>query len=257
MPQEIFDELARLESVEAIVLGGSRAGQDYDEQSDYDVYVYLTEPFDQAVRQRIFEKHCSYIEYGNSFWELEDDGLLNNGIAIEFIYRNLDDFTGEIASVVRDFQVYNAYTTAMWYNLLNSKIIFDRNQRYEKLQKDFDLPYPKGLKEAIIERQQALLQTHMPAFPHQMKKALQRGDLVAVNHRTAEFLASYFELLFAVNELAHPGEKRMLTYAKRCCRLLPADFEEDMAALFNHIFDEQSTLIADKLVTELMALTLL
>ena len=41
MPEKLFEELAQLEQVEAVVLGGSRAGEQYDQDSDYDVYVYL------------------------------------------------------------------------------------------------------------------------------------------------------------------------------------------------------------------------
>ena len=39
MPQELFKEFAQLDQVEAIVLGGSRAGQYFDKDSDYDVYI--------------------------------------------------------------------------------------------------------------------------------------------------------------------------------------------------------------------------
>ena len=39
MVNRLFDELAALPAVEAIALGGSRAGTDYDEKSDYDVYL--------------------------------------------------------------------------------------------------------------------------------------------------------------------------------------------------------------------------
>ena len=41
--EEFFQELSALEQVEAIALGGSRAGSDFDEKSDYDVYVYCRE----------------------------------------------------------------------------------------------------------------------------------------------------------------------------------------------------------------------
>ena len=43
MPQQLFKEFAQLDQVEAIVLGGSRAGQHFDKDSDYDVYIYLTD----------------------------------------------------------------------------------------------------------------------------------------------------------------------------------------------------------------------
>jgi predicted nucleotidyltransferase len=70
---KLFEELACLSQVEAIALGGSRATGRNDEKSDYDVYVYLNSAIDEAIRRSILEKYCSYMEIGNSFWELEDE----------------------------------------------------------------------------------------------------------------------------------------------------------------------------------------
>lgn len=55
--------------------------------------------------------------------------------------------------------------------------------------------------------------------------------MVSVNHRIAAYLASYFDILFAVNEVYHPGEKRMIALAKKKCRKLPENFEEDIESL--------------------------
>ena len=96
MIQELYKEFSQLKQVEAIALGGSRAGQDYDQTSDYDVYIYLNSPIDEAIRQNILSKYCSYMEIGNQFWELEDDCVLNNGIQIELIYRSLESFEQEL-----------------------------------------------------------------------------------------------------------------------------------------------------------------
>ena len=49
MIQELCKEFSQLKQVEAIALGGSRAGQDYDQNSDYDVYVYLNSPIDEKL----------------------------------------------------------------------------------------------------------------------------------------------------------------------------------------------------------------
>ena len=67
MPQHLFKELAQLEQVEALALGGSRAGQDFDKDSDYDVYVYLSAPLSPDIREEILSKYCSYMEIGNQF----------------------------------------------------------------------------------------------------------------------------------------------------------------------------------------------
>lgn len=236
MPEKLFEELAQLEQVEAVVLGGSRAGEHYDQDSDYDVYVYLKAPISPEVRRKLLSKYCSYMEIQNQFWELEDDCILNNGIEIEFIYRSLDDFDKELQKVVLDHQPHNAYTTCMWYNLLHSKVLYDEENRYTALQNKYRIPYPATLKRNIIERQSLLLETSLPAFSKQIKKALKRKDILALNHRSSEFFASYFDLLFALNEQLHPGEKRMLSYAKENCALLPHDFEANIQTYFHNLY---------------------
>ena len=175
------------------------------------------------------------MEIGNQFWELEDDCVLNNGIEIELIYRSLDEFDKDLQAVVVEHQAQNSYTTCMWYNLLNSKIIYDRDGHYAALQKKYNLPYPAELKKNIINKQSLLLDQSMPAFSRQIKKALKRQDLLSINHRTSEFFASYFDLLFAFNEQLHPGEKRMLQFAKNKCSHLPQNFENDIQDYFQNL----------------------
>ena len=79
----------------------------------------------------------------------------------------------------------------------------------------------------------------MPAYPKQIKKVLKRKDFVSINHRIAEFLASYFDLLFAINEVTHPGEKRLIQLCKKKCKILPENFEEDLNLLFLYMFSDE------------------
>ena len=99
MFEKLIEELSCLDAVEAIALGGSRAGESYDASSDYDVYVYCTRPVDESLRREILSKYCSIIELGNQFWELEDNCRLLNGVEIDILYRDLDSFTADVASV--------------------------------------------------------------------------------------------------------------------------------------------------------------
>lgn len=234
----LWNELSELSQVEAIALGGSRAGDDYDEKSDYDLYVYCSGIPDERIRKDILEKYCQYTEIGNSFWELEDDCTLKDGVDIDILYRNIKDFSEMLRLVVEEHIAYNGYTTCMWHNLLHSRILYDKNGRLSALKKRYQVPYPDGLRDSIVSKNMRLLTGNLPSYDSQIKKAVIRKDLVSVNHRTAAFLESYFDVIFALNKLTHPGEKRMISYAKEYAKLLPSDFEENLNKLFENLFTD-------------------
>lgn len=234
--KRLWNELAALPEVEAIALGGSRASTDYDEKSDYDLYVYCTGIPHENSRRRILEQCCRYMEIGNCFWELEDDCTLKDGIDIDILYRNLEDFSRTVSSVVDEHMAYNGYTTCMWHNLLHCRILYDRNGKLESLQNRYAVPYPDELRDSIIRKNMRLLTGNLPSYDVQIQKAAARGDMVSVNHRTAAFLESYFDILFALNKLTHPGEKRMVSYAKEHAGILPGNFEENLNRLFDNMF---------------------
>ncbi|MBR2109550.1 MAG: DUF4037 domain-containing protein [Ruminococcus sp.] len=249
----LFEEFKSIKAVEAIALGGSRAGADYDEKSDYDVYLYITEPIDESKRRGILSKYCKIIELGNHFWETEDNCVLKNGTDIDILYRNLDDFVNDVAEVAEKHNPRNAYTTCMWHNLRTCKIIFDRNCRLQKAKERFDIPYPAELRKNIIENNMRLLHSSLPAYDRQIIKAAQRGDLNSVNHRVTGFMETYFDLIFAINEMTHPGEKRLVKICKAQCEILPEDFEENINAVFSHMFTDSEILERDlqKIIFEL------
>lgn len=236
MVEELFKELFALDEVEAVALGGSRAGNHYDEKSDYDVYVYCTKAISEELRHTLLQRYCSRIEIGNHFWEYEDNCTLNHGIDIDILYRNLDDFAKGIAAVVEDCRPQNGYTTCMWHNLCTCKILYDRDGRLTSLQQQYKIPYPKELKENIIEQNMKLLRYAMPAYEVQIAKAVKRKDIVSINHRVTEFMASYFDVIFALNELTHPGEKRLIELCENSCTILPLNFRENIEKLFHDLF---------------------
>lgn len=233
MVNQLLNAFKQLPQVEAIALGGSRAGEHYDEQSDYDIYLYITAPIPETTRRDIYNKCCSTVEIGNHFWEYEDNGRLLDGIDFDLLFRNLDDFTAGVAAVVEQYEAHNGYTTCMWHNLRTCKILYDRDGRLAAAKNRFNVPYPAALKASIITRNRKLLTGTFPCYQDQIKKAANRGDLVSVNHRVAAFLESYFDILFALNEQTHPGEKRLIPLCRENCKRLPADFEDNLAALFH------------------------
>lgn len=44
-------------------------------------------------------------------------------------------------------------------------------------------------------------------------------------------MASYFDIIFALNELLHPGEKKLINYALKNCKILPENFESNIVKL--------------------------
>ena len=154
------------------------------------------------------------------------------------MYRNLEDFSRDIHSVVEKHIAHNGYTTCMWHNLIHSRILYDKNGKLTTLQNKYNVPYPDGLKDNIIKQNLRLLRGNLPSYDLQIKKAIIRKDWVSVNHRTAAFLESYFDIIFALNKLTHPGEKRMLQYAKEQAEILPVNFEENLNCLFQNLFTD-------------------
>ena len=249
--EELTRELSSIPQVEAIALGGSRSTARNDEKSDYDIYVYLNDSVEEDVRRNILEKYCRYMEIGNSFWELEDDVTLNNGIDMDIIYRNMQEFENTVASVVIDCNAWNGYTTCLWHNLITSGIIFDREGKLAALQEKYRIPYPAKLKENIISNNIKLLSGILPSFDMQIKKAEERKDFVSVNHRVTEFLASYFDILFALNEMTHPGEKRMQSICSKECEILPEHFDANLTRLFSGMFREDVSPVINDMVNEI------
>ena len=253
MINALFEDLSSLPQVEAIALGGSRAGTCFDETSDFDIYLYCTSPIPEETRREILGKYASYVEYGNCFWELEDNGTFKNGVDFDLLFRNLDDFAAGVAHVVENFQACNGYTTCMWHNLLTCKIIYDRDDRLAQAKARFDVPFPPQLKANIIHQNLRLLHDNLPSYDGQILKAVKRQDEVSICHRTAAFMESYFDILWALNEKTHPGEKRLVSLCTENCQILPENFQENIHILYRDLFTSPENTQANlaKIVDEL------
>ena len=172
---------------------------------------------------------------------------------MDILYRNLDDFVLDVASVVEQKNARNGYTTCMWHNLRTCKIVYDANGRLTEAKRRFSVPYPQELKRNIIDRNCKLLYAYMPAYSDQIRKAVKRNDLVSINHRTAAFMESYFDVIFALNEQTHPGEKRLIRLAKERCAILPNHFEENIQKLYSNLFinPEEAVAVLEEMIVEL------
>jgi hypothetical protein len=99
------------------------------------------------------------------------------------------------------------------------------------LQKGADQAYPEPLKRAVVAKNHPILSRNVSSYMYQIRRAVELGDLVSVNHRMAALLASYFDILFAVNEMPHPGEKRLVGIASAACQKVPQGMRQGIDGL--------------------------
>ena len=234
LARRIAEKFEGFSSVEAIGLGGSLAGGETDAHTDIDLYIYTHETIPLRKRQEFVEDlGASKADLNLTFWDLGDQWFdQTSGTEIDLIYWDPQWIGDEIVKVVDKHQASMGYTTCFWRTIRDSKALFDRNGWLDSLKRKCNIPYPPALQRAIVEKNHPVLRLVIPSYYNQVKKALDRGDLVSLNHRVAAFLASYFDILFAVNEVLHPGEKKMLKFATSHCDTLPNAFDVKINTLF-------------------------
>ena len=226
--ERVASQFASLPQVEAVAISGSQMSQFSDAESDVDLYVYVTQevPLDERVR---IAAGSSRAEIGNTTWEPGDEWIdASTGTPVDVMFRHLRWIEEQLDRVLVRHEVSPGYSTCFWYNVLHSRTLFDRASWFAALQKRADVRYPPGLRKAIIAKNYPLLRRNQSSYLHQIELAVKRNDPVGVSHRVAALLASYFDVLFAVNELPHPGEKRLLEHARASCKEVPDGMERQV-----------------------------
>ena len=246
--KEFSDEAIKTNDIDAIVLSGSKTSLINDEMSDYDIYIYSKEKVNIETRKNFIEKYSSYYELGNDYFEYGDEFIIDD-ICFDFTYRDLSFAENEINYIWRECNSKIGYTTAFLYNIKNSKIIYDKDSKFQNIQNELNKEYPDKLKENIIKKNLAVMKDKKCAsFFEQLEKAIKRKDIVSVNHRVSAILTSYFDILFALNKELHPGEKKLIKYVYKLCKLIPENFEDDIKNIINgglneNILDSVNSLI--------------
>lgn len=250
--KDILNVFENFSQVSAIAIGGSGACKQSDSLSDIDIYVFVESDIPIKDRENFIKKISSKYEAGGEYFGSGDEFFVDKlGIQFDVMYWKTDWFESVYKNVWENHYPSNGYTTAFLYTLDNFEIIYDKNNWLYDLQKKIKSFYPNELKENIIKRNLMLINDKpFASYYEQISKAVKRNDIVSINHRIAAFLASYFDIIFAKNKLLHPGEKRLIAYAKANCSILPENFEEDINNLLNQ--PNPNTLkILDKMIDNL------
>lgn len=242
--------------VDGILMAGSFTAGTSDVRSDIDLYVYLNTELPAQERKAAVCKISSDFEIDNRFWETEDCFVVaETGIKVELMYRGLDWMREQLERVLDRCEASVGFSTCFVHNYLSSRILFDRSGNFEALQRQYDRPYPEALRQAVLAKNLPLLKDCSSSYYNQIALAVSREDWISVNHRTAALLASYFDILFALNRQWHPGEKKLLRLALRDCSRLPEHFEADIAEVLRHSADTGILEALDALIDRLKELT--
>lgn len=232
LAEQIAAQYSELPQVTAVSLGGSLATKQSGADSDIDLYVYTVEDIPLDARQAIAQSNASQYEVDNQFWESGDEWIdQTTGIHVDVMFRSTHWIEEQINRILLQHLASVGYSTCFWHNVSTSKILFDRVSWYAQLQVAAKRPYPPQLQQAIIAKNFPILRNTLSSYLYQINSSVRRKDTVSLNHRIAALLASYFDILFALNELPHPGEKRLLHLATTQCKLQPNNMVEHI----NHL----------------------
>jgi predicted nucleotidyltransferase len=235
----VAEQFSTFPQVEAIALAGSLTSENNDKNSDIDLYIYTKEVIPLPLRKALIEGlGTTKADYNLLYWDLGDEWYhAETGIEVDMIYWHPSWIEKQIERVLTRHQASLGYSTCFWHTILHSQPLFDRNSWFQALQNKCQQTYPEGLRQAIIRKNHAVLRDIIPSYRHQIEKAIRRNDLVSLNHRVAALLASYFDIIFALNYQPNPGEKRLIDTALKQCKLLP----EQMAEQVNEVLREAAT----------------
>ena len=211
--------------VEGIALAGSLATGTVDQDSDIDLYIYITSVIPLNKRVAIVEQlGATRSDLNLQFWDLGDEWYdEETGIEVDIIYWDTTWIESQLDRALGEHQASTGYSTCFWHTIRNSLILYDKDERLLRLKEQSAVPYPEPLRQAIIAKNHPILRSVIPSYLHQIEKAIKRKDLVSINHRVAALLASYFDILFALNRLPHPGEKWLLKAASERCAKVPRE----------------------------------
>jgi hypothetical protein len=252
LARRLVDLFAPLSQVRAIALGGSIMGGITDQSSDIDLYVYTQADIPLEARYRIVSQSggASRANLGMTYWGLGDEWFnAPTSIEVDIIYFDTQWMENQIQRVIDNHEASLGYTTCLWYTVQNSQVLHDPQEWFLNLQSRASVKYPELLRQKIIALNYPVLRKVIPAYANQLAKAVKRHDLISINHRLAALLASYFDIIFAVNRELHPGEKKLLNLVQVRCAKLPVDLASDITAVV------QSSSMADQ--TFLVNLTML
>ena len=116
----------------------------------------------------------------------------------------------------------------------------------------------RGAEEAVFVEQAAnctevIRRNLMHTKLQDRARLLQMDAVAALDKLAAE--GKKFDIIFALNEMTHPGEKRMQTICSKECNTLPDNFDANLDRLFDGMFRENISGVIHDMVDEIKKIT--
>ena len=231
---ELATQFAALPQVVAVALSGSQSSGAADAGSDIDLCIYTDAEIPPAAQATLIAQSggATHADLNLPYW-----GGVNmwidaaTGITIDCAHFGAAWMEEQVLRVMETHQPSLGYSTCFCRTVQQSHVLYDPHGWLTSLQARSQQEYPESLRRNIITHNHPVLRTIMSSYLYQIEHAVRRNDIVSVNHRVAALLASYFDIVFALNRVLHPGEKRLLAFAHSECTLLPTAMDADIAAV--------------------------
>lgn len=222
----VVRRLATSPAVAAIALVGSHTSGMVESDSDVDLFVY-TDGDLGTLRADVAREHADPTSWRSLYEGGFGDGdvwrLKHGQPWLDLMYWPTTWAEQQLRRVLVAHTASMGYSTAFWRSIRDARPLYERDGWHAELQRRARQPYPEALRRNVVRLNRPYLQDHPFSFREQAARAIARQDAVSVNHRVAAWLASYVDIVFAVNGVLHPGEKQLLRHLSRECDTLPAD----------------------------------
>ncbi len=241
---QVIRRFSQHPAVVAIALGGSQATAQANPSSDYDIYVYTREDIPAADRQAIgleFSPNAQIVDYWGPGLEWDDPESKTH---LDVIFFRTSWMEAQIDRTLVRCEASLGYSTCFWHTVRVSQSLYDPNGWFARLQQRAQVPYPDLLAHRIIALNLPVLRDSFSSYQRQIAKAVQRQDIVDLQHKVTNYLASVFDILFAINRMPHPGEKQLIDFSERECKLRPPQLRQYIEAILGGIANNPTSVIA-------------
>lgn len=268
----IAAEISQVEGVSAVVLGGSRARGTQNNKSDVDlgIYYHPDRPLDLAALGRVAaqfdDAHRSDALTPLGSWGPWINGggwLTVNGIAVDFLYRDLGKVTavvdschqGKVEIFYQPGHPHGFMSSIYMAELAVCKPLWESDRHEISALKARTNPYPAALKQALI----GTFGWEINFSIEIARKGISRGDVVYASGCCFRAAMCMLQILFAINEAYWLNEKGAVLMTETFSRR-PQDFRRRIELAFTTLSPQSPDMgkainILGKLAKEIEAIT--